>query len=412
MPGLRAVAVTGESELRQRISSALATGFDLTTQVPLRAELFEVGPSEHVFALVMHHIAADALSLGPLARDVTAAYAARVAGHAPRWEPLPVHYGDYSRWQRALLGSEDDPDSMMSRQLAYWRSTLADAPIVADLPLDRPRPEVRSLAGAGVSFTVDARLHERLRDLAREHEVTVFMVSHAVFAVLLGNLTGTSDVVIGSPVAGRSETVLDDLVGMFVNTLALRTPVPGSASFADLLHTVRDRDLEAFAHADAPFERVVEALDLPRTTSHAPLFQVLFEFQDVERPTPALPGLTVEEVDLGVSVSTFDLQLTLIEQFAEDRSPAGMSGGFTYATDIFDAGTVHAFAERFVRLLDTIVASPDVPLARIDVLTPDERGHWFRSADTLPKRPGCCRTFSLPRRNAIRMPSRCPTATR
>ncbi|MDV7356861.1 amino acid adenylation domain-containing protein [Rhodococcus oxybenzonivorans] len=374
LPGLRAVAVTGESELRQRISSALATGFDLTTQVPLRAELFEVGPSEHVFALVVHHIAADALSLGPLARDVTAAYAARVAGHAPRWEPLPVHYGDYSRWQRALLGSADDPDSLMSRQLAYWRSMLADAPIVADLPLDRPRPEVRSLAGAGVSFTVDARLHERLRDLAREHEVTVFMVSHAVFAVLLGNLTGTSDVVIGSPVAGRSETVLDDLVGMFVNTLALRTPVPGSGSFADLLHTVRDRDLEAFAHADVPFERVVEALDLPRTTSHAPLFQVLFEFQDVERPTPALPGLTVEEINLGVSVSTFDLQLTLIEQFAEDGSPAGMSGGFTYATDIFDAATVHAFAERFVRLLDTIVASPDVLLARIDVLTPDERG--------------------------------------
>ncbi|MCQ4120739.1 non-ribosomal peptide synthetase [Rhodococcus tibetensis] len=373
LPSLRSVAVVGESDLRQRLSAALSAGFELTAQVPLRAELFEIGPREHVFALVVHHIAADALSLAPLARDVTAAYSARVSGNAPRWEPLPVHYRDYSVWQRTLLGSEDDPDSLMSRQLAYWCSALAEAPVVAELPLDRPRPEHRSLAGAGMSFTVEERLHERMRDLARQHEVTVFMVSHAAFAVLLGGLTSTSDVVIGSPVAGRSEAVLDDVVGMFVNTLALRTPITGSDSFAALLHTVRDRDLEAFAHADVPFDRVVEALDVPRITAHAPLFQVLFEFQDVERPTPTLPDLTVEEIDLGVSVSTFDLQLTLVEQFREDGSPAGMSATFTYATDIFDAATVQTFADRFVRVLDTIVATPDVPLARIDLLAPDER---------------------------------------
>ncbi|UOT02847.1 amino acid adenylation domain-containing protein [Rhodococcus opacus] len=373
VPGLRAVTVSGESDLRDRLAAALSAGFEVTAQVPLRAHLFEVGPRDHALALVVHHIAADALSLGPLARDITSAYTARARGHAPDWVPLPVQYADYSIWQRALLGSEDDPGSLMSRQLGYWRSALADAPVVTDLPMDRARPEHRSLAGARESFDIGDRLHRKVVALAREHDATVFMVTHAAFAVLVSRLGSTTDVVIGSAVAGRGEAVLDDVVGMFVNTLALRTPVHGAESFAALLAAVRDRDLEAFAHAEVPFERVVEALALPRTTAHAPLFQVLFEFQDVVRPTPSLPELEVEEIDLGVSVSTFDLQLTLAERFGEDGSPAGISAGFTYATDIFDSATVRKFAERYVRFLDAVVADPDVPLARFDLLSPGER---------------------------------------
>ncbi|RZL82506.1 MAG: amino acid adenylation domain-containing protein [Rhodococcus sp. (in: high G+C Gram-positive bacteria)] len=373
MPALHAVAVAGERDLRDRLAGALSAGFEVTTEVPLRAHLFEVGPREHVLALVVHHIAADALSLAPLARDVTAAYTARVSGHAPDWVPLPVQYADYSNWQRALLGSEDDPGSMMSRQLGYWRSALADAPVVTDLPMDRARPEHRSLAGARESFEIGDRLHRAVVALAREHDATVFMVAHAALAVLVSRLGSTNDVVIGSAVAGRGEAALDDVVGMFVNTLALRTPVHGADSFATVLTAVRDRDLEAFAHAEVPFERVVEALDLPRTTAHAPLFQVLFEFQDVKRPTPSLPEVGVEEIDLGVSVSTFDLQLTLAERFAADGGPAGIGAGFTYATDIFDAATVRTFAERFLRLLESVVADPQVPLARIDLLDAAER---------------------------------------
>ncbi|WP_043826400.1 non-ribosomal peptide synthetase [Rhodococcus opacus] len=370
---LRAVPVSGDGELRDRLAAALSAGFEVTAQVPLRAHLFELGPQDHALALVVHHIAADALSLGPLARDVTSAYTARVRGHAPDWVPLPVQYSDYSVWQRALLGAEDDPRSLMSRQLGYWRSVLADAPIVTDLPMDRPRPEHRTLTGARESFDIGNRLHRKVVALAREHDATVFMVTHAAFAVLVSRLGSTADVMIGSAVAGRGEAVLDDVVGMFVNTLALRTPVHGADSFAAVLAAVRDRDLEAFAHAEVPFERVVEALALPRTTAHAPLFQVLFEFQDVERPTPILPELDVHEIDLGVSVSTFDLQLTLAERFGESGEPAGISAGFTYATDIFDAATVRKFAERYVRLLDAVVADPDVPLARFDLLSPGER---------------------------------------
>nr|WP_245814063.1 non-ribosomal peptide synthetase [Rhodococcus marinonascens] len=373
VPDLRAVVVSGETGLRDGLEAALAGGFEVTTQVPLRTHLFEVGPLEHVLALVVHHIAADALSLAPLARDVTAAYTARVRGHAPEWAPLPVQYADYTLWQRALLGSENDPGSLMSRQLRYWRSTLADAPVETDLPTDRARPEYRSLAGARLSFVVEDRLHRKLVSLARQHDASVFMVAHAALAIFVSRLTGADDVVVGSAVAGRGEAVLDDVVGMFVNTLALRTPVRGSDSFATLLADVRDRDLEAFAHAEVPFERVVEALDLPRTTAHAPLFQVLFEFRDVERPTPVLPNLRVEGIDLGVSISTFDLQLTLAEQWHRDGSPAGVIAGFIYATDIFDAETVQKFSERFVRVLDAVVAAPDEPLGRLDLLARGER---------------------------------------
>nr|WP_232320262.1 non-ribosomal peptide synthetase [Rhodococcus sp. WMMA185] len=373
VPELRAMVVQGESDLRDGLEAALATGFEVTKQVPLRVHLFEIGPLEHVLVLVLHHIAADALSLAPLARDVTDAYGARADGRAPEWDRLPLQYADYTVWQRALLGSEDDPGSLISRQLQFWRSTLADAPLETALPTDRDRPQHRELVGARFRFDVDEGLHRRLASIARAHDATVFMAAHAVLAILMSRITGTDDVVIGSPVAGRAEAVLDDVVGMFVNTLTLRTPVRGSDSFATLLADVRDRDLDAFAHSEVPFERVVEALDLPRTTARAPLFQVLFEFQDVRRPVPALSKLQVEEIDLGITVSTFDLQLTLAEQYYEDGSPAGMNAGFTYAVDIFDASTVQRLAERFVRLLDAVLTDPDGPLGRLDLLAPDER---------------------------------------
>ncbi|MEV0947913.1 amino acid adenylation domain-containing protein, partial [Rhodococcus sp. NPDC049939] len=373
VPDLRAVVVAGETELQDELEAALSTGFQVTTQVPLRAHLFEVGPRDYALAVVVHHIAADALSLAPLARDVTTAYTARARGHAPDWAPLPVQYADYTIWQRLLLGSEEDPNSLMSRQLRYWRSTLADVPGETALPTDRDRPERRSLEGARVSFSVDDQLHRQLVSLARRHDATIFMVIHATLAILVSRMTGTGDVVIGSAVAGRGEAVLDDVVGMFVNTVALRTPVRARDSFATLLADVRDRDLEAFACAEIPFERVVEALDIPRTTAYTPLFQVFFEFQDIERPTPVLPDLQVEQIDLGVSVSVFDLQLTMAEQWYEDGSPAGMLAGFTYATDIFDAATVQKFAERFLRLLDAVVTAPDRPLGRFDLLVPEER---------------------------------------
>jgi acyl-CoA synthetase (AMP-forming)/AMP-acid ligase II len=210
------------------------------------------------------------------------------------------------------------------------------------------------------------------------------MVVHAALAVLLARSGGTGDVVIGSPVAGRGEAVLDDVVGMFVNTLVLRTDVSGT--FDELLTRVRETDLAAYAHADVPFERVVEALNPPRSQSHSPLFQVLLEFRNTEHPDLALPHLEAEVLEPDVEVSLFDLQLTVREKYDECGTPEGMTAGFTYATDLFDAATVQALADRFTRILAAVVADPSVAVGDVDVLAPDELTRireWSAAAETV-----------------------------
>jgi succinate dehydrogenase flavin-adding protein (antitoxin of CptAB toxin-antitoxin module) len=262
-----------------------------------------------VLAVVVHHIAADASSMGPLVRDVMVAYSARISGGVPGWSPLRVQYADYALWQRAVLGDESDPDSVAARQIAFWRAELAGLPDLLELPTDRPRPVVASLAGARVGIEIDAATHAGLIELARAHGATLFMVVHAAFAVLLARLSGVDDIAVGTPVAGRGERELDDLIGMFVNTVVFRSRVDGGESFADLLARQRDIDLAAFAHADVPFERLVEVLNPARSTARHALFQVGLSFQNVARAALELPGLTVAGVDADVDVSQFDLHL-------------------------------------------------------------------------------------------------------
>ena len=232
----------------------------MSADVPVRSALFRISPDEHVLVLVVHHISADGASLAPLARDLTAAYAARAAKQDPNWLPLPVQYADYSLWQQGVLGLDDDPGSVMSAQLGYWKSTLAGVPAAIDLPLDRPRPAQRSLRGETVEFSVPAELHSEVLELARRHNATVFMVMHAVLAVMSARLSASADIAIGTPTGGRGEEALDDLVGMFVNTLVLRTAVHSAATFEQVLAGVREVDLAAFGHTEVPFESVVEAL--------------------------------------------------------------------------------------------------------------------------------------------------------
>ncbi|MEN0139092.1 MAG: amino acid adenylation domain-containing protein, partial [Rhodococcus sp. (in: high G+C Gram-positive bacteria)] len=378
--------VDGDESLHDRIASLLVGGFDVSATVPLRAALLWTGPDEHVLVIVVHHIAADGASLAPLARDLIVAYSARRSGSLPSWEPLPVQYADFSVWQRRLLGSAEDPDSLMSRQLQYWRGVLAELPEVSDLPLDRNRPATRSLAGATAAFPIDAGLHRQLLLLAREHNATLFMVMHAALAVLLSRMTGSGDVAIGTPIAGRGEAALDDLVGMFVNTLVLRTPVGSGDVFTDVLARARDTDLGAFGHTDVPFESVVDELAPGRSTSHSPLFQVLLEFQNTVRAHLELPGLTVEAVDVDPGVAKFDLQLSLAEHHDENGGAAGMSAAFLYATDVFDRTTVDGFGERFVRVLRAVVDDPVAVVGDIPVLGAAERDlvldRWNRAGVT------------------------------
>ncbi len=315
----------------------------------------------------------DGFSMGPLTRDVVTAYAARAAGAVPEWSALEVQYADYTLWQREVLGDESDPESLLARQSEFWRTALADLPEESTLPADRPRPVVSSYRGASHGFVIDGRVRAGITEVARRSGATEFMVVHAALAVMLSRLGASSDVAIGTPIAGRGEAALDDLVGMFVNTLVLRTSVDGGVSFGDFLDEVRRVDLDAFAHADVPFERLVEVLDPARSQARHPLFQVMLTFQNMAAAELELPGLSVSGVDFDAQIAKFDVQLTLSEGFAEDGSPDGFRAEFTYATELFDAATVEGFADRFVRILEAVVVDPSLRVGDIDLLGADER---------------------------------------
>ncbi|MGQ5693007.1 non-ribosomal peptide synthase/polyketide synthase, partial [Rhodococcus erythropolis] len=369
---LSPVSIT-EDRLAAGVAELATVGFDVTSEVPLRAKLFKVGDSEYVLVFVVHHISTDGFSMGPLTRDVMVAYEARTRASVPAWTPLPVQYADYSLWQREVLGSEDDPRSVIAKQIAFWSDALADLPEQLDLPADRPRPEVASGRGAEVEFDIDATLHEAVNSIAHSSNSTPFMVVHAALAVVLSRLSATTDIAIGTPIAGRGEAQLDDLIGMFVNTLVLRTEVDPSMSFTDLLASAREVDLQAFAHADVPFERVVEVLDPVRSQARHPLFQVALTFQNHEQTTLELGDLEVSIESADLALAKFDLQLTLTERTDEAGAPAGMSASLTYATDLFDESTVVEFGDRLVRTFRAVTADPTVAVGDVDILVDGER---------------------------------------
>ncbi|MFD8804341.1 amino acid adenylation domain-containing protein, partial [Streptomyces sp. NPDC059597] len=371
-PGLRTVAAE-EAELPGLLTAAAARGFDLAAEPPLRCDLFETAPDEHVLLVVVHHIAADGWSLGPLSADLATAYAARCRGEEPRWAPLPVQYADYTVWQDRLLGDGADEDSLAARQTAYWKRTLRDLPEQIALPADRHRPATPSGSGGNLAVEVDAELHAGLVRLGRRHGASAYMVLQAALAALLDKLGAGSDIPVGSLIAGRTDQALDDLVGFFVNTLVLRTDTSGDPSFAELLGRVRENALAAYAHQDVPFEHLVEALNPARSLSRQPLFQVLLALQNVPRAEFTLPGLSTETVLVRTPTAMFDLSVHLVERGGTGGPAEGIVGRVEYSTDLFDHATVETLVARWLRLLAAVVAEPDRPLSRIDVLTAEER---------------------------------------
>ncbi|MFZ2174496.1 MAG: amino acid adenylation domain-containing protein [Rhodococcus sp. (in: high G+C Gram-positive bacteria)] len=361
-----------DDTLLHRVTEIISEGFDVAKEVPVRAHLLRIADDQHVMVIVVHHISSDGASTAPLARDVVVAYSARAAGSEPDWAPLEVQYVDFSLWQHQLLGDENEPDSLAAEQIGYWRETLAGVPDALPLPTDRPRPPVQSARGANFEFEIGAELRGRLGALAREHNASLFMVAHAAFSVLLARASATDDIAIGTAIEGRGEAALDDLVGMFVNTVVLRARVDAGARFSDLLAQVRRNDLGAFTHTDVPFERLVEILQPERSTAHSALFQVALAFQNTAPAHLELPGLTVEGLDGDMGTAKFDLQLTLADSTEDADSP--MRGVFTYATDLFDERTVASFAYRFGRILEAITTDASVVVGDIDLLGPDERG--------------------------------------
>ena len=373
-----AVEEVSEPALADALSRASRRGFDLASEPPLRAQLYALGENasgeaEHVLLLLLHHIAGDGWSLSPLWRDLAGFYAARLAGTQAQLPALPVQYADYTLWQQGVLGDEGDASSALSRQLSYWSDRLKGLPDQLDLPADRPRPAVASHRGDAVAVSLSADLHGGLLKLAKESGASLFMVLQAGLAALLSRLGCGSDIAIGSPIAGRTDVALDDLVGFFVNTLVLRTDTSGNPSFRDLLLRVRSDDLAAYGHQDVPFERLVEVLNPSRSLSRHPLFQVMLAFQNNAAVELGLAGVAGRYEAVATSTSKFDLALSLGELRGADGVPGGIAGTLEYATDLFDRGSVAALVARLVRVLEGAVASPDAAIGSLEILAADER---------------------------------------
>jgi amino acid adenylation domain-containing protein len=380
LPIIDLSAVAGEeaeANLHRCIVEVTDRPFDLSHDLMIRAALFRLSENDHVLLLVTHHIASDGWSKGILFRELAALYDAFSAGKPSPLDELPIQYMDFVVWQSEWLQGE-----VLEQHLSYWRQKLADIPLL-ELPTDRPRPPVQSYRGARQSLLLPKTLTAGLKALSRREEVTLFMLLLAAFKVLLQRYTGQDDIVVGSPIAGRSRAETEGLIGFFVNTLVLRTDLSGDPSFRELLRRVRDVALGAYAHPDVPFEKLMVDLGLKRTLNRNTLFQVLFALQNFPRESLRLPGLALHPVEIRNHTAKFDLSLYMMEDGEKLRA------SFEYRTDLFDEATIKRMAGHFETLLEGIVADSECRLSELPVLTAAERQQlliqWNDTKEDYPK---------------------------
>ncbi len=378
-----AVEDIGSADPAERVHGVLREGFDVTTRVPLRVRLLRT-THDCVLVCALHHICADGSSLAPMAQDLATAYAARWTGKAPEWRPVAVQYADYALWQRELLGSRDEPDSLLSRQLRYWREELDGLPDQLDLPIDRPRRSVASLRGATVDRTISAEWHSGLLEVACDGHASLFMVMRTALAVLLARLSGSDDIAIGVPMTNRAEPALDGVVGMFVNTTVSRTRIDAGEPFAALLARTRARDLANFAHSEVPFEQVVDAVDPVRSPGRHPLYQVGFAFQNFARADLNMPDTALSLFDIETDTVKTDLHIGVVDTRDADGTPGPVLIRFGYSTDLFDEATVAGFIDAYVRLLHSVVTGASTPVGDLTLADADHRrpgatGHHVES---------------------------------
>lgn len=397
------VTEIAEKELSDRLTEAVRYSFDLAAEPAFRAELFVIGPDEYVLLLLVHHIVGDGWSLTPLTRDLGTAYAARCHGRSPEWAPLAVQYADYALWQQELLGNEDDPNSLIAGQLAFWKETLKNLPDQLELPTDYSRPAEPSHDGDTIHFRIEPEFHKRLQELARANRVSLFMVLQSGLAALLTRLGAGTDIPIGSPIAGRNDDALGDLVGLFINTLVLRTDTSGDPSFRELLDRVREVNLAAYDNQDLPFERLVEVLNPARSRATHPLFQIMLAFQNTPDAELHLPDMESSLRINSVGSAKFDLTLEISEDRLADGTPNGMEGLLEYSTDLFKRETAQALADRLMRLLEAAESDPDEQIGNLDILAPEEHSSMVTDWQSVSEKiPHACLPEQFEKQAALR----------
>ena len=340
--------VSSEAEMSERLREETSRGFDLARGPLFRAQLYRLAADVHVLTLAMHHIISDGWSLGILTRELGELYGCLSRGEPAMLPALPLRYRDFARWQRSWLQGE-----MLEAQLSHWRARLAGAPQVLELPPDRPRAPVRSQRGKIYSFTLPLELADALRGLARREGATLFMTLLAGFTLMLSRHSGQQDVLVGTPVANRSRAEIEDVVGCFVNTLVLRADLSGDPSTSGFLARLREVCLDAFAHQDLPFERLVEELRPERDLSRNPVFQVMFALQNAPQRPLELAGITVTPLDIDRSTAQVELTLHVWE------TAEGLSATFEYASELFEESTIARMATHWRLLLEGMIASPE-----------------------------------------------------
>ncbi|MGE0127962.1 MAG: amino acid adenylation domain-containing protein [Blastocatellales bacterium] len=366
-----------ETKLRQLITEEARRPFDLARGPLFRVTLARLEDEENALVCAMHHIISDGWSIGVLIKEFAALYQAFIRGEKPALPALPVQYADFAHWQRQWMQGE-----ALERELSYWREQLSGSLAVLELPTDRPRPAAQTYRGAALPIRIPAELSARLKDLSRREGVTLFMTLLAAFQTLLHRYSGQDDILVGSPIAGRTRAEVEGLIGFFVNTLVLRGDFSDDPTFREMLRRVRQTTLDAYSHQELPFDQLVEALQPQRALSHAPLFQVMFVLQNTPRQALQAPGLSLSAMPVEAKTAKFDLTLALTD------TEQGLSGSLEYNTDLFEAATINRIAGHFQTLLESVTANPKARVSALPLMTEPETKRllveWNQTAREFP----------------------------
>ncbi|KAF9554760.1 hypothetical protein EC968_009459, partial [Mortierella alpina] len=357
-----------DTELRRIAEEEVSTPFSLTQGSLIRAAVVQLSDDDHVVFITMHHIVSDGWSSGIIVREISQLYTAYCKGEPSPLAPLTIQYPDFAAWQRQWLSGD-----RLHAQSEYWRTTLSGAPVLIDLPTDRPRPAQQSFKGGHVPIILDDQLTRALKQLSQKYGVTLFMTMLSAWSVVLSRISGQNDIVIGTPSANRGRQEVEQLIGFFVSTLAMRVDLSGEPTMGELLDRVRRSTLAAYANQDLPFEQVVEIVQPPRSMSHTPLFQVMFAWQNNEQSKWDLPGIQVLPYELDHNTTNFDLTLSLSE------SDQGIVGSLEYATSLFDQSTVERHLGYLQELLRRMVLDEGISVINVDILPPAERRLLLRT---------------------------------